>query len=186
LHKLWRAREPNTYHLEYGYSCMGYEIAGGLGVKMADPSRDVFVMVGDGSYLMMAQEIVTSVQEGYKLIILLLDSQGYASIGGLSHAIGSEGFGTQFDYKVAVDLAANAASLGAIVHRVTNRATLDKALWSARSADRTVVIYALVDPAKSVPGYESWWDVPVAEVSEQPAVRHARARWETGKSKQRR
>ncbi len=118
LHKLWRAREPNTYHLEYGYSCMGYEIAGGLGVKMADPSRDVFVMVGDGSYLMMAQEIVTSVQEGYKLIILLLDSQGYASIGGLSDSIGSGGFGTQFDYKVAVDLAANAASLGAIVHRV--------------------------------------------------------------------
>jgi 3D-(3,5/4)-trihydroxycyclohexane-1,2-dione acylhydrolase (decyclizing) len=186
LHKLWRAREPNTYHLEYGYSCMGYEIAGGLGVKMADPSRDVFVMVGDGSYLMMAQEIVTSVQEGYKLIILLLDSHGYASIGGLSHSIGSEGFGTQFDYKVAVDLAANAASLGAIVHRVTNRATLNEALCSARLADRTVVIYALVDPAKGVPGYESWWDVPVAEVSEQPAVRQARARWETGKSKQRR
>jgi 3D-(3,5/4)-trihydroxycyclohexane-1,2-dione acylhydrolase (decyclizing) len=186
LHKLWRAREPDTYHLEYGYSCMGYEIAGGLGVKMADPSREVFVMVGDGSYLMMAQEIVTSVQEGYKLIILLLDSHGYASIGGLSQSIGSGGFGTQFDYKVAVDLAANAASLGAIVHRVTDRATLDKALSSARSADRTVVIYALVDPAKGVPGYESWWDVPVAEVSEQPAVRLARARWETGKSKQQR
>ncbi len=186
LHKLWRAREPDTYHLEYGYSCMGYEIAGGLGVKMADPSREVFVMVGDGSYLMMAQEIVTSVQEGYKLIILLLDSRGYASIGGLSQSIGSGGFGTQFDYKVAVDLAANAASLGAIVHRVTDRATLDKALSSARSADRTVVIYALVDPAKGVPGYESWWDVPVAEVSEQPAVRLARAQWETGKTRQRR
>ncbi len=117
LHKLWRAREPNTYHLEYGYSCMGYEIAGGLGVKMADPSRDVFVMVGDGSYLMMAQEIVTSVQEGYKLIIVLLDSSGYASIGGLSQSVGSGGFGTQFDYKVPIDLAANAESLGAIVFR---------------------------------------------------------------------
>ncbi len=117
LHKLWRAREPNTYHLEYGYSCMGYEIAGGLGVKMADPSRDVYVMVGDGSYLMMAQEIVTSIQEGYKLVILLLDSGGYASIGGLSRSIGSGGFGTDFEYKVPIDLAANAASLGAVVHR---------------------------------------------------------------------
>ena len=97
LHKLWRAREPNTYHLEYGYSCMGYEIAGGLGVKMADPSRDVYVMLGDGSYLMMAQEIVTSIQEGHKLVILLLDSSGYASIGGLSRSIGSGGFGTGFD-----------------------------------------------------------------------------------------
>ena len=186
LHKLWRARQPNTYHVEYGYSCMGYEIAGGLGVKMADPSRDVFVMVGDGSYLMMAQEIVTSVQEGYKLIILLLDSQGYASIGGLSQSIGSGGFGTQFDYKVPVDLAANAESLGALVYRVTDRATLDAALTSARAADRTTVIYAQVDPANSVPGYEAWWDVPVAEVSEQPAVRAARARWEAGKTKQRR
>ena len=125
LHKLWRARQPNTYHLEYGYSCMGYEIAGGLGVKMADPSRDVFVMVGDGSYLMMAQEIVTSVQEGYKLIIVLLDSSGYASIGGLSQSVGSGGFGTQFDYKVPVDLAANAESLGAIVFRATDRASLE-------------------------------------------------------------
>ncbi len=186
LHKLWRARQPNTYHVEYGYSCMGYEIAGGLGVKMADPSRDVFVMVGDGSYLMMAQEIVTSVQEGYKLIILLLDSQGYASIGGLSQSIGSGGFGTQFDYKVPVDLAANAESLGALVYRVTDRATLDAALTSARAADRTTIIYALVDPANSVPGYEAWWDVPVAEVSEQPAVRAARARWEEGKTRQRR
>ncbi len=182
LHKLWRAHQPNTYHVEYGYSCMGYEIAGGLGVKMADPSREVFVMVGDGSYLMMAQEIVTSVQEGHKLIILLLDSQGHASIGALSRSIGSGGFGTQFDYRIPVDLAANAASLGAVVYRVTNRATLDAALTSAREADRTAVIYARVDPAKSVPGYESWWDVPVAEVSEQPAVQDARARWEEGKS----
>jgi 3D-(3,5/4)-trihydroxycyclohexane-1,2-dione acylhydrolase (decyclizing) len=185
LHKLWRATQPNTYHLEYGYSCMGYEIAGGLGVKMADPARDVFVMVGDGSYLMMAQEIITSVQEGYKLIILLLDSSGYASIGGLSRSIGSGGFGTEFNYKVPVDLAANAASLGAVVFRVTDRAMLDEALTSARAADRTVVIYTQVDPAKGVPGYESWWDVPVAEVSEQPAVRLARARWEEGKTRRR-
>ena len=178
LHKLWRSREPNTYHLEYGYSCMGYEIAGGLGVKMADPRRDVFVMVGDGSYLMMAQEIVTSIQEEYKLIIVLLDSSGYASIGGLSRSLGSGGFGTQFDYKVPVDLAANAASLGAIVHRPTDRAGFDAALKSARDADRTTVIYAKVDAVKGVPGYESWWDVPVAEVSDQPDVRAARERWQ--------
>ncbi len=178
LHKLWRAREPGTYHVEYSYSCMGYEIAGGLGVKMADPSRDVFVMVGDGSYLMMAQEIVTSVQEGYKLIILLLDSSGYASIGGLSQSVGSGGFGTQFDYKVPIDLAANAESLGAIVFRATDWGTLDAALASARAAERTAVVYARVDRHKGVPGYESWWDVPVAEVSEQPAVQAARKKWE--------
>jgi 3D-(3,5/4)-trihydroxycyclohexane-1,2-dione acylhydrolase (decyclizing) len=178
LHKLWRAREPNTYHLEYGYSCMGYEIAGGLGVKMADPSRDVYVMVGDGSYLMMAQEIVTSIQEGYKLIVLLLDSSGYASIGGLSRSIGSGGFGTGFEYKVPIDLAANAASLGAIVHRADDRVMLDAALQQARAADRTAVIYARVDPLKGVPGCESWWDVPVAEVSEQAAVQAARRAWE--------
>ena len=186
LHKLWRAREPNTYHLEYGYSCMGYEIAGGLGVKMADPLRDVFVMVGDGSYLMMAQEIVTSIQEGFKLIIVLLDSHGYASIGGLSRSIGSGGFGTQFNHKVPVDLAANAESLGAVVYRATDRAAFDAALHSARAADRTAVIYAEVDPNQGVPGYESWWDVPVAEVSSQPDVRAARARWQDGKTKQRR
>ncbi|MDO8679035.1 MAG: 3D-(3,5/4)-trihydroxycyclohexane-1,2-dione acylhydrolase (decyclizing) [Acidobacteriota bacterium] len=183
LHKLWRAQQPNTYHVEYGYSCMGYEIAGGLGVKMADPSRDVFVMVGDGSYLMMAQEIVTSVQEGHKLIIVLLDSSGYASIGGLSQSVGSGGFGTQFDYKVPVDLAANAESLGAIVFRATDRASLERALTSARDADRTALIYARVDRQKGVPGYESWWDVPVAEVSEQPAVRQAREAWEKGKAR---
>jgi len=178
LHKLWRAREPNTYHLEYGYSCMGYEIAGGLGVKMADSSRDVYVMVGDGSYLMMAQEIVTSIQEGYKLVILLLDSGGYASIGGLSRSIGSGGFGTSFEYNVPIDLAANAASLGAVVHRAEDRAALDAALQLARAGDRTAVIYARVDPLRGVPGCESWWDVPVAEVSEQPAVQAARNAWE--------
>jgi 3D-(3,5/4)-trihydroxycyclohexane-1,2-dione acylhydrolase (decyclizing) len=185
LHKLWRAREPNTYHLEYGYSCMGYEIAGGLGVKMAAPERDVFVMVGDGSYLMMAQEIVTSVQEGHKIIILLLDSSGYASIGGLSRSLGSGGFGTQFDYKVPVDLAANAESLGALVHRATDRSCLDQALVAARAANRTTVIYVPVDSQKSVPGYDCWWDVPVAEVSTQAEVQKARASWERAKKAQR-
>lgn len=184
LHKLWRARQPNTYHVEYGYSCMGYEIAGGLGVKMADPSRDVFVLVGDGSYLMMAQEIVTSVQEGYKLIILLLDSQGYASIGGLSRSIGSEAFGTEYP-PLPVDLAANAESLGAIVHRATSSDSLRGALAAARGAERTTVIHVPIDPMIGVSGYECWWDVPVAEVSEQAAVARARASWERGKRRQR-
>jgi 3D-(3,5/4)-trihydroxycyclohexane-1,2-dione acylhydrolase (decyclizing) len=177
LHKLWRARTPNSYHLEYGYSCMGYEIAGGLGAKMAHPARDVYVMVGDGSYLMLAQEIVTSVQEGYKLIILLLDSGGYASIGGLSRSIGSGGFGTTYP-ALPVDLAANAASLGAITHRVTDRASLEAALAAARTAERTTVIYVPVDPDQGVPAYDCWWDVPVAEVAEQADVRKARKLWE--------
>jgi 3D-(3,5/4)-trihydroxycyclohexane-1,2-dione acylhydrolase (decyclizing) len=196
LHKLWRARQPNTYHLEYGYSCMGYEIAGGLGVKMADPARDVYVMVGDGSYLMMAQEIVTSIQEGCKLTILLLDSEGYASIGGLSRSVGSGGFGTEYRYRdertgvldggrLPVDLATNAESLGAIVHRATDRASLERALDASRSAERTTVIYVPVDPAKGVRGYESWWDVAVAEVSEQDSVRTAREQWERNRKNQR-
>ena len=99
LHKLWQTRDPKGYHLEYGYSCMGYEIAGGLGVKMAAPDRDVYVMVGDGSYLMMAQEIVTSIQEGCKLIIVLVDSGGFASIGALSRSVGSGGFGTAYRFR---------------------------------------------------------------------------------------
>ncbi len=196
LHKLWRSTLPRTYHLEYGYSCMGYEIAGGLGVKMADPAREVYVMVGDGSFLMMAQEIVTSVQEGYKLTILLLDSQGYASIGGLSRSIGSGGFGTDYRYRdpesggltgtaLPVDLAANAESLGAIVQRPTDIQSLRTALVTAREASRTTVIYLPVDPSLGVPGYESWWDVAVAEVSEQDTVRQARRDWEAGKRRER-
>jgi 3D-(3,5/4)-trihydroxycyclohexane-1,2-dione acylhydrolase (decyclizing) len=163
---------------------MGYEIAGGLGVKMADPSRDVYVMVGDGSYLMMAQEIVTSVQEGCKLTIVLVDSGGYASIGGLSRSIGSGGFGTQYP-PLPVDLAANAESLGAIVHRPADRAGIERALAAAAAADRTTVVYVPVDPLKSVPGYESWWDVPVAAVSEQESVRAARQSWEAARARQR-
>ena len=196
LHKLWRARVPNTYHLEYGYSCMGYEIAGGLGVKMADPAHEVYVLVGDGSYLMMAQEIVTSIPAGYKLIVVLLDSQGYASIGGLSRAVGSGGFGTQYRFRdsgtggldgglLPVDLAANAESLGAIVHRATDRVSLDAALAAARASDRTTVVYVPVDPMAGVPGYETWWDVAVAEVSEQDAVRTARRTWEDGRQRER-
>jgi 3D-(3,5/4)-trihydroxycyclohexane-1,2-dione acylhydrolase (decyclizing) len=185
LHKLWRARNDKGYHLEYGYSCMGYEIAGGLGVKMADPSRDVYVMVGDGSYLMMSSEIVTSIQEGHKLIIVVLDNHGFSSIGGLSQSVGSGSFGTDYRFRNAetgqldgaplpVDFAANAESLGAHAIRAVSGDDLKRALEDARRMDRTTVIVAEVDKEMRVPGYESRWDVPVAEVSEVEAVRNAR------------
>jgi 3D-(3,5/4)-trihydroxycyclohexane-1,2-dione acylhydrolase (decyclizing) len=189
LHKLWRTRDPKQYHLEYGNSCMGYEIAGGLGVKMADPSREVYVMVGDGSYLMLAQEIMTSIQEGYKLTMVLLDNRGHASIGGLSEAVGAEGFGTKFRMRndqtgqldggiIPMDLAANAESLGAIVLKPEGKEGLANALEEAKGNDRTTVIFVEVDREQRVSGYESWWDVPIAEVSTDPEVREIRARYE--------
>jgi 3D-(3,5/4)-trihydroxycyclohexane-1,2-dione acylhydrolase (decyclizing) len=193
LHKLWRARHPKNYHLEYGYSCMGYEIAGGLGIKMAAPERDVYVMVGDGSYLMMNSEIVTSIQENYKLIIVLLDNHGFKSIGSLSRSLGEDGFGTRYVYPrngvlpgdeagedvqiLPVDLAANARSLGAHVIECRTYADFVAALKAARATDRTSVIYIQNDRYVEVPGYESWWDVPVAEVSEMPQVQTAHAAW---------
>jgi len=196
LHKLWRTRDPKGYHLEYGYSCMGYEIAGGLGVKMAAPQRDVYVMVGDGSYLMMAQEIVTAIQEDCKLIIVLLDNHGFASIGGLSESVGSGGFGTRYQARnpetgqlngetLHVDFAANARSLGAHVIEATDAPSLRAALEEARSGERTTVITIPTDREQRVAGYESWWDVPVAEVSEVEAVRQARAEYETARRKER-
>jgi len=196
LHKLWRTRDPKGYHLEYGYSCMGYEIAGGLGVKMADPSREVYVMVGDGSYLMMSNEIVTSIAEGIKLNIIILDNHGFSSIGGLSQAVGSDGFGTDYRYRVAdtsqldgdylpVDLAANAASLGAHTIRARTREDLQSALEEARRHEGTTAIIVEVDKEMRVPGYESWWDVPIAEVSEVAAVKQARAKYEESVKKER-
>jgi 3D-(3,5/4)-trihydroxycyclohexane-1,2-dione acylhydrolase (decyclizing) len=185
LHKLWRTHHPKGYHLEYGYSCMGYEIAGGLGVKMADPAREVYVMVGDGSYLMMSTEIVTALQEGCKITIILLNNYGFSSIGGLSQALGSGGFGTDYrargpdsgqldGARLEVDFAANAASLGAHVIRATTREDLQRALEEAQREVRTTVIVIEVDKEVRVPGYESWWDVPVAEVSEIESVKRAR------------
>jgi len=196
LHKLWRARDPKGYHMEYGYSCMGYEIAGGLGVKMAAPDRDVYVLVGDGSYLMMAQEIVTAVQEGIKITIVLLDNHGFASIGGLSAAVGSGGFGTRYRYRNAatgeldgdllpVDLAANAASLGARAIRADTLAAFRDALAAAATESRTSVIVVQVDREARVSGYDSWWDVPVAEVSTSREVQAARAAWEEAQQKER-
>jgi 3D-(3,5/4)-trihydroxycyclohexane-1,2-dione acylhydrolase (decyclizing) len=195
LHKLWRTRDPKGYHLEYGYSCMGYEIAGGLGVKMAAPDREVYVMVGDGSYLMMNSEIVTSIQEGYKLTIILLDNHGFSSIGGLSATVGAQGFGTEYRYRdssgqlkgdyLPVDLAANAASLGAHVIRANTIGEIKEALATARTIDRTTVIAVEVDREQRVPSYESWWDVPVAEVAEIDSARQARAAYQAARQRER-
>lgn len=201
LHKLWRARHPKNYHLEYGYSCMGYEIAGGLGVKMAAPERDVYVMVGDGSYLMMNSEIVTSVQEGYKLIIVLLDNAGFKSIGALSRSLGQDGFGTRYVYPrngvwptdadglevetLPVDLAANARSLGAQVFTCKTYEDFVQALKDAHNSPRTTVVYIQNDRYVGLPDYEGWWDVPVAEVSASPSVQTARAEWETMRTQER-
>ncbi len=186
LHKLWRTRRPGGYHLEYGYSCMGYEIAGGIGVKMASPDSDVYVMVGDGSYLMMSSEIVTAIQEGVKVTIVMLDNHGFSSIKGLSLSLGSGGFGTEYRYRnkttgqidgavLPIDFVANAASLGAQAVRATTRGDLQAALEDSRRHDRTTVIVVETDLDHRVPGYESWWDVPVAEVAEMDPVRRARA-----------
>jgi 3D-(3,5/4)-trihydroxycyclohexane-1,2-dione acylhydrolase (decyclizing) len=196
LHRLWRTRDPLGYHVEYGYSCMGYEIAGGLGVKMAAPDREVFVMVGDGSYLMLNSELVTSVQEGIKLIVVLVQNHGFQSIGALSHAVGAGGFGTRYRYRdpasgqldggvLPVDLAANAASLGVTAVRVTSIGELRDALAAAQAADRTTVIHIETDPSIAAPPSGAWWDVPVAEVSALPVTRAARRDYEHAKRDQR-
>jgi 3D-(3,5/4)-trihydroxycyclohexane-1,2-dione acylhydrolase (decyclizing) len=196
LHKLWRTQDPKGYHLEYGNSCMGYEIAGGLGVKMADPAREVYVMVGDGSYLMMSTEIVTTLQEGYKVTIVVLNNFGFSSIGGLSQALGSGGFGTNYKSRgeesgqldgarLEIDFAANAASLGAHVIRATSREDLQRGLEEARGQERTTVIVIEVDKEVRVPGYESWWDVPVAEVSEMDSVKRARESYDEAVKRER-
>jgi len=201
LHKLWRARHPKNYHLEYGYSCMGYEIAGGLGIKMAAPDREVYVMVGDGSYLMLSQDIMTSVQEGYKLIIIILDNQGFKSIGSLSRSMGQKGFGTRFVYPkdgilpgddagenvqtLPVDLAMNARSLGAHVIECKTYSEFVTALQKAKEMDRTTAIYIQNDRYLEVSNYEGWWDVPVAEVSNMKEVQEARRKWEEMRLKER-
>ena len=195
LHKLWRARDSKGYHLEYGYSCMGYEIAGGLGVKLAAPDREVVVLVGDGSYLMMAQEIATAVQEGVKLTVVLLDNHGFSSIGSLSASVGCGGYATEYrrrtesgqldgEYAV-VDFVANAASLGARTACVSTPDALAEALGRARTSADTTVIVVPVDRESRVPGYESWWDVPVAETSTLETVRDARVAYDRARVRQR-
>ncbi len=195
LQKLWRSRDPKSYHVEYGYSCMGYEIPGGLGVKMAAPDREVFVMVGDGSYLMMPSEIVTAVQEGIKLIIVLVQNHGFASVGALSRRLGVEGFGADYRSRgedgqlsgdrLPVDLAANAASFGAEVIRASNIDELRAALSKARAATATTVIHVETDPGVYVPRFQ-WWDVAIAEVSTSDTVGEARTVYDVERAKSRR
>ncbi len=196
LHKLWRTRDAKGFHLEYGYSTMGYEIAGGLGAKMAYPDREIYVMVGDGSYLIMSSEIITSVQERLKLTIILINNHGFASIGGLSDSIGSEGFGTKYLFRnkktgqldgkqLPVDLAANAASLGAEVITADSIAALNVALAKARTIKKTTVIYIETVPDRKLAGFGyAWWEVAVAEVSESKGVQKARRIMSENKKKQ--
>ncbi|NGO07388.1 3D-(3,5/4)-trihydroxycyclohexane-1,2-dione acylhydrolase (decyclizing) [Streptomyces sp. HC44] len=184
LHKLWRARSPRQYHLEYGYSCMGYEIPAGIGVQQAAPSTPVWSLVGDGTYLMMPTEIVTAVQEGLPVNLVLIQNHGYASIGGLSEETGGERFGTAYRYRAAdgtftgaplpVDLAANAASLGMDVLRAKTVRELRDALATARASDRPTCVYVETDPTPTAPAAQAWWDVPVAEVASREAATRAR------------
>jgi 3D-(3,5/4)-trihydroxycyclohexane-1,2-dione acylhydrolase (decyclizing) len=196
LHKLWRTRTPNGYHMEYGYSCMGYEIPGAMGAKLADPTREVYVFLGDGTFLMMPGEIVTAVQEHIKLIIVLVDNHGFASIGGLSRSLGQGAFGTEYRMRtpdsgqlrgdfLPVDYEGCARSLGAYAIRASGLAEFKAALEKARTADRTTVIVIETEREVRVPGYESWWDVQVAEVSEMASVRESRAQYEEARRKQR-
>jgi 3D-(3,5/4)-trihydroxycyclohexane-1,2-dione acylhydrolase (decyclizing) len=190
LHKLWNASQPLGYHLEYGYSCMGYEIAGGLGVKMAQPDREVIVMVGDGSYLMMNSEIATSVMLGHRLTIVVLDNRGFGCINRLQRATGGESFNNllQDTRHVAlpdVDFAAHAASLGASARKVDSLASLERALVEARSSDRTTVVVIDTDPLLSTDAGGHWWDVAVPEVSTRPEVNAARQRYEDALALQR-
>jgi 3D-(3,5/4)-trihydroxycyclohexane-1,2-dione acylhydrolase (decyclizing) len=179
LHKLWRSRRAGDYHVEYGYSCMGYEIAGGLGVKMAEPDRDVFVMLGDGSYLMLNSELATSVMSAQKLIVTLLDNRGFACINRLQRASGAAAFNnlwadSQFENPATIDFAAHAASLGAIAEKVSTIAQLEQALAGAKLSDRTHVIVIQTDPAMTTEAGGAWWDVAIPEVSVRPEVRAAR------------
>ena len=195
LHKLWRTRDPKGYHVEYGYSCMGYEIAGGLGVKLAAPDREVFVLVGDGSYLMMAQELATAVQEGVKIIVVLVENGGFGSIGALSESVGNGRFGTEYRARnprtgqldgepLMIDLAANAASLGADVLRASDADELRSALHKAVASARTTVVHIRTDPLVPAPSSQAWWDVPVAEVSALEPTRSARRAYEEAKRQQ--
>ncbi|MEU9912938.1 3D-(3,5/4)-trihydroxycyclohexane-1,2-dione acylhydrolase (decyclizing) [Streptomyces sp. NPDC051001] len=199
LHKLWRARSRDQYHLEYGYSCMGYEIPAAIGVKMAAPERNVWALVGDGTYLMMPTEIVTAVQEGVAIKMLLIQNHGYASIGGLSESVGGERFGTAYRYRsedgtytgapLPVDLAANAASLGMRVLRAKTVSDLREALAQARAADTPTCVYVETETADTVSGAppaQAWWDVPVAETATRPSAVKARELYDRHVSTRRR
>jgi 3D-(3,5/4)-trihydroxycyclohexane-1,2-dione acylhydrolase (decyclizing) len=195
LHKLWRTRDPKGYHVEYGYSCMGYEVAGGIGAKMADPSREVYIMVGDGSYLMMAQELVTAVQERIKVVVVLVQNHGFHSIGALSEELGSQRFGTWYRYRnpetgrldgdvLPVDLGANAASLGVTVLRANGVEEFRKALSQAKAVEGPVMVHVETDPLVHAPDSRSWWDVPVSEVAGLDSTNAARRTYEAHKASQ--
>jgi 3D-(3,5/4)-trihydroxycyclohexane-1,2-dione acylhydrolase (decyclizing) len=197
LHKLWRTTNNKGFHSEYGNSCMGYEIPGGVGVKMADPEREVYVLCGDASYLMMPSEILTSIQEQYKITLILINNNGYASIGGLSKAVGGEEFGTKFNYRnpktgqldgdiLTVDLAKNAESLGAIVYQPKSLEAFITALQNAKENTQTSVICVDTQSDRKLAGYAySWWEVPVPEISAFSEVRKARDIYEQNKKRQR-
>lgn len=183
LHKLWRTTRSDGYHLEYGFSCMGYEIAGGLGVKLAAPEREVVVMVGDGSYLMMNSELATSVMLGLKLTVVLLDNRGFGCINRLQQATGSPGFNnlladTRHDALPDIDFAAHARSLGALAEKASSLGELRLALAQARTHDRSTVIVIDTDPLKTTEAGGWWWDVAVPEVSDRPEVNAARHGYE--------
>jgi 3D-(3,5/4)-trihydroxycyclohexane-1,2-dione acylhydrolase (decyclizing) len=196
LHKLWRPSGSDGYHVEYGFSCMGYEIPGGIGVKLARPDAEVFVMIGDGSYLMLNSELVTAVQEGIKLIVVLVQNHGFQSIGALSETVGTDRFGTWYRYRnpatgrldgdvLPVDLAANAASLGARVLRAATIEELRQALATARASEVITVIHVQTDPLVAAPDSAAWWDVPVAEVANRDSTIAARAGYEQARRPQR-
>ncbi|MFI9238392.1 3D-(3,5/4)-trihydroxycyclohexane-1,2-dione acylhydrolase (decyclizing) [Streptomyces cinnamoneus] len=199
LHKLWRARSRRQYHLEYGYSCMGYEIPAAIGVRLADPDRPVWALVGDGTYLMMPTELVTAVQEGIAIKVILVQNHGYASIGGLSEAVGGERFGTAYRFRapdgtytgdpLPVDLAANAASLGMTVLRARTVLELRAALAEARASDRPTCVYVETETADTLSGAppaQAWWDVPVAETATRPAAVTAREEYDRNAAARRR
>jgi len=181
LHKLWRATGPGSYHLEYGYSCMGYEIAGGLGARLACPDREIVVMVGDGSYLMMNSELATSVAMGAKLVVVLLDNRGFGCIDRLQRACGGASFNNLFGPGLempAIDFVAHARSLGAQAEKVARLRDLPAALERARAAARSAVVVIDTDPARSTGEGGAWWDVAVPAASPRAEVREARARYE--------
>jgi 3D-(3,5/4)-trihydroxycyclohexane-1,2-dione acylhydrolase (decyclizing) len=198
LHKLWRVRDRKAYHVEYGYSCMGYEVPASLGIRLADESRDVFAMVGDGGYLMMPTELVTAVQERIKVIVVLVQNHGFHSIGSLSEELGSQRFGTRYRYRDAVgrlegdvlpvDLAANARSLGVHVIEVASREELEKAIRMAKQAAPDagpIVIHVNTDPTIYAPDSRAWWDVPVSEVADLESTRDAYGRYQGHRAGQR-
>ena len=196
LLKLWRAEDPKAYHVEYGYSCMGYEIAAGLGVALAEPGRRVVVMVGDGSYLMLNSEIVTAVAEGLKFTIVLLDNHGYQCITGLARSVGVPDFGNELRFRdkgrnrltgpyVPIDFRKHAESMGALAISAATEQELRAALAQADQADRVTLIVVPTEPEKRTPGFEGWWEVPAAQVSGQPGVRTARKTYDKARTNQR-